>query len=248
VTSDGPDEDIYGYMLGESAAYDRFIESIRDYRSLHRVTGLPCRVYEWWDGGVPLTVWTRLGGKNVTKTFFACAERARGGDRLVEKTPDHLHYVDRAFEAYPEAHVLLLMRHPVEIYSSYRRRAQKQEDSWLQLSVSAFIDRYRRDARATENALDQYERTCLVRYEDFTEKAEEEFERICSFVDVEYERAPVEGGCDELSDWAPDPYLSRPITPSTKDWRDYLDEEEARKIEDAVAGVMKTFGYDGKAN
>jgi hypothetical protein len=187
----------------------------------------------------------------VVRAFFRHAREARGNARIVEKTPKHLHYLDHLFTSAPHARAVILVRHPVDIYSSYMRRLEKEraleerDFSWLELTVKEFIKQYSRDAGAAVRAnRASTDRTFLLKYEDFVSCPEQEFRKICSFVDTPFESDPIKGRCEDLDFWEPDPYLAKPITENTKDWREHVTETEAAQIENRLQGALEDFGYE----
>jgi len=234
-------------MLEDSQQYEAFRSSIRTISFLQRVVRpLYSRLPQ------SLTLWRLLGGHVVARSFFSHAMRARGTKRLVEKTPSHVQYVDHIFSVFSDAYVLVCVRHPLDVYSSYRRRLQSEQKlgrnpSWLDVSPATFINRYRTAIEAGLKYQAQYPGNVLtVRYEDFVSSPEESFRKMCSFVDIPFEQAPLEGGCEALASWQPDPHLARPITKSTKNWWDYMTSSEAEEIERSLSKVLKDLGYEAK--
>ncbi|MBB4062109.1 hypothetical protein GGQ12_002604 [Salinibacter ruber] len=151
----------------------------------------------------------------------------------------------------PQARVVMLTRHPVDVYSSYKRRLEKERDlgdrdfQWLDVAPDEFAEGYVRDTNAIKQAGRVYrDRTFLLRYEDFVSSPEQEFRKVCSFVDTSFESDPIKGRCEALDSWAPDPHLARPITEDTKDWRDYIPEREASQIETHLQSILKDFEYE----
>jgi hypothetical protein len=172
--------------------------------------------------------------------------------RLVEKTPSHVKYLDHIVDIFPNAKILLSVRHPIEVFSSYRRRLRAENElgndpDWLNISVGTFINQYRDDIETGLKGKSDYpDHVKVIRYEDFVSTPDQSFSEICSFAGVPYERAPLDGKCEALATWKPDPHLARPITKSTKNWQDYMSEKEARRIEQALPDILDALGYGDK--
>jgi hypothetical protein len=113
--------------------------------------------------------------------------------------------------------------------------------------LEQFCDIYRRNARCAQQATAQRPRAVrLVRYETFTADPEQELRDICAFLDEPFEAAMLDDLDIERSRWAHSEgsrVLYGPIIQSTKDWRDYLSLEQARRIEDKLITEMTRFGY-----
>lgn len=238
---------LYEYMLRDEAAYTRFKESVQGIAKKQRLGAiLPSRLSRRF----PL-LWRLMGGAIIVHRYFRYAQEARGARRIVEKTPRHLHYLDHLFTAFPGARVLLVVRHPVDVFSSYRRRLAAEEEkgegykAWLDKSIDEFERRYRRDMETgAEQIQKRPERMRAVKYEDFVSNPHEEFRRLCAFVQVPFEGGPLEAECPSLRSWKVDPHLARPIRKNTKDWRDYMTGKEAGEMERRLAGVMERLGYE----
>jgi hypothetical protein len=244
--SSGKYTSLYKYMLEDHSQYERFVDSIRSISKYHYLSSPACSIYRRLGGKIPLRIWKLLGGKKVVQQFFLHAHQARNSDRLVEKTPSHLHYLDRVIEAYPRSKIIIMIRHPVEVFSSHKRRHESTNEGWLDLTPYSFSQRYLRDFKDIKKYSLKYDQTLLVKYENFTSYPEEIFQKICSFVGVDFEIPPIKGECKELSGWDPDPYLSRPITPITKNWNEYLGIDEAKQVEETLAEEISEVGYSRK--
>ena len=200
-----------------------------------------------WARGVE---WGICRNNAALRAFFTHAMRARGVQRIVEKTPDHIHRLPEIFSAFPEAQILCMIRHPLDVYSSYRRRlgvalqtepADSPSIRWLQ-SVGPLMF-----SRAYEATIAEAQRLAtrllLVRYEDFTAAPPDTFARICSFLGEDFDAGCVAQRTPGLDSWRQDPLLSGPIRENDKLWSDYIAAAMGRSIEDQLAGTMRQLGY-----
>ncbi|MEI6100187.1 MAG: sulfotransferase, partial [Alphaproteobacteria bacterium] len=193
----------------------------------------------------------RLGRSDAAmRTYFSHAARARGVKRIVEKTPDHIHRLPEILSAFPNARILCMIRHPLDVYSSYRRRLgvalqTEPADSpiirWLQ-SVGPLT--FSRAYRATIAEAERFaSRLLLIRYEDFTAAPPDTFAQICSFIGEAYDAGCVAQRTPGIDSWRQDPLLAGPIRENGKLWSDYIDHSIGRGIEDRLADTMRHLGY-----
>ena len=193
----------------------------------------------------------RLGRNDAAmRTYFTHALRARGAERIVEKTPDHIHRLPEILSAFPDARILCMIRHPLDVYSSYRRRlsialqtepADAPSVRWLQsVGPPTFC-------RAYQATIAQARRLAthllLIRYEDFTATPQGTFKRICCFIGESYDPHGVEQHTPGLDFWQQDPLLAGPIKKNEKLWSDYIDHSVGRGIEDNLTDIMRHLGY-----
>jgi hypothetical protein len=238
----------YKYMLRDDEQYALFIESINTLAIRQKALSQIPR-YQKLCQRLPI-LWNMSGGAKVVRQFFLYAQRARGGSRIVEKTPSHVQYVDQIIRTYPDARILFITRHPVDVFTSHRRRYQVERElgkkaKWLKVAVDDFISTYRLDVEAGLLHADHYpDNVGVISYESFTAFPKREFKRICGFIGAPFVEGPVRERCDSLSSWKPDPHLAKPISPSTKEWSDYATKKEAAVIEEALSELLNQLGYD----
>ena len=184
------------------------------------------------------------------QAYFSQAARARGVQRIVEKTPDHIHRLPEILSAFPDARILCMIRHPLDVYSSYRRRlgvavqtepADSPSIRWLQ-SVGPLTFSQAYEATLAE-AKRLASRLLLIRYEDFTAAPPDTFAKICDFIGEAFDASCVAQRTPGLDFWRQDPMLSEPIKENDKLWSDYIDHSTGRGIEDRLATTMRHLGY-----
>src|SRR5215207_5402774 len=107
------------FFLDDGAEWERFLRSVRLPRlataALSPVNYLRRDRWGW-------LFYAGLGPATL-RSFVSHATRARGCQRLVEKTPTNTPHLAKLTAAFPHARLLYIHRHPVDVYSSYRRRA-----------------------------------------------------------------------------------------------------------------------------
>jgi hypothetical protein len=235
-------ETLRQFMLGDRRAYQNFLHSIGVLRVVSAL----------WVGPNYLlrdrAAWLWYANLNhlLLRSYFFHAAAARGGRRLVEKTPTNTPNLAKLTRTFPRARLLYVHRHPVDVLGSYRRRAKADPDAtWANLTPDDFCRTWQAStervlawlARGNENLR-------LVRYEAFTQDPDAEFERICAFLDEPFEREAVEERHPDLTRWRGDPLLWGPVVRQTRAWTDYVTAAEAEYLQQRLLPVMDALGYE----
>jgi hypothetical protein len=245
----------FQFMLSDEPRYLEFLKSVKSIppslailsmnRHIRRFASLSRRTRVYW--------WKLCLNHHLIRSFFYFAGQARGVTRLVEKSPVHGRFLPEIMATFPQAKGIFICRHPVDAYSSYRRRLQavqaldttsKPSVNWLSLEPEQFCKLWRTDAEiALRASYSNPDNILLVRYEDFTSEPEQFFRRVCSFIDEPYEADCIRQDAPSLSSWKQDPLLAKPITKNTKLWSDLISKATASFIETQLADIMKQLGY-----
>jgi len=157
-------ESLIRFMLDDEVVYRDFLGSIRVIRVVNALAvGLNLMFRDRSD-----VVWYANLNHLLLRSYFFHAARARGCRRLVEKTPTNTIHLHRLWRTFPRAQFLYVYRHPVDVFSSYRRRAADDPAAgWAaRLTPEDFCKAYRSldragdqlDARPREPADDQIRR------------------------------------------------------------------------------------------
>lgn len=229
------------FMLHDEVRYRQFLRSIRAIRLVSLLSvGLNLMVRDRSD-----LAWYGNLNHLLLRSYFFHAWRARGCRRLIEKTPTNTAYLSRLAKAFPEARFLYVHRHPIDVFTSYRRRARDDPEAvWAaQLTPEDFCASY---AASTERVLGwvaEHANLMMVRYEAFTSYPERELRSICAFLGEPFDPEMVREPNPDLERWRGDPHLWGEIVPVTKDWRDHIEYAEAEVIQTALADVMRRLGY-----
>jgi hypothetical protein len=236
-----PPRNLRRFLLEDEDAWNGFLDSIRPLRPWLRAAAAAGRTLDWqW----------RLGpAVLVARSFAYHAWQARGCERLLEKTPDHVHHIAQLDRAFPRARLLYAYRHPVDVYSSYRRRGRVDpKAAWARIGPEEFSVRYReRTERALAAAERLPDRMLLIRYEELTGDPAGELQRICSFLGEPPHVSTMlmpDSEPDRVAHWEGTSYLFRGITTETKRWQDHCSVEEAAVVERHLADLMARLGYE----
>lgn len=230
------------FMLDDEAAYAEFVRSIRPAR----VTSALAAPVNAFVRDPPVWWWKATLAHLVARSYAAHAQRARGCDRLVEKTPTHWRHLDRIAAAFPRARLLHIHRHPVDVLSSYRRRAAVDPGGgWAAVGTQDFCRRYEETARRVLAWAGAHgDVLLLVRYEDLVERPVPTLQRICHHVGETFEAAMAEERDPKPHRWPVDPHLWGPLTARTKRWQDHLRPSDAAAVQRRLAVIMEQLGYD----
>jgi hypothetical protein len=187
------------------------------------------------------------------RSFFYYAKQARGAKRIIEKTPSHIFKVPEIKTAFPNSKLIFISRHPIDVYSSFKKRKKVSEDlgidtsktSWLNLSVSDFCNTYLKYMKLAfrETTSSKKDSFMIVRYEDLITNPTLTLQSICSFLEEKYEEGIIPNGKELEKDWKIDPDLFGTINKSTKNWREYVNEAEAYLIEESLLDSMNQLNY-----
>jgi hypothetical protein len=230
------------FMLGDEEAYSAFLRSIRPLRVLSAALAPVNYLLRDRLGWLPAANLHHL----VLRAYFFHAWRARGCRRLVEKTPTNTPHLPRLARAFPGARFLYIHRHPVDVFTSYRRRAAADPDAgWANLELDEFCDRYTAGTRAALTWREAGSASLmLVAYEAFTAAPEPTFRRVCEFLGEPPAPEAVDEPDPDPSRWRGDPHLWGEIVPTTKRWQDFLTPEEAAALQERLGRVMAALGYE----
>lgn len=229
------------YMLGDDEAFNRFLHSIqfeKKWQRFLKTIKLPFILLD------DIHAWRFSKNPSVIQKYFQLAMEARGCQRIVEKTPNHLLAYRRITSTFPQAAIIVLVRHPIEVYSSYRKRLQEHpEMEWLKMSIMEFIRQYQKYSAVTDE-IQKLQHSFLLRYEDFVQSPEKSFRSLCEFLGEPFEVTPIQEAEPSLKIEGINPNLSKTIQKETKVWSNFINKDEAKQIESALEDVMVKYNYE----
>ena len=230
------------FMLDDESAHREFIASIRLVRLVNALAIVPNLLFRDRSD----VLWYANLNHFLLRSYFFHAANARGCRRLVEKTPTNTAHIHRLWRTFPRARFLYIHRHPVDVFSSYRRRARDDPAAgWAErLSPIDFCRTYERSVHRVLEWSRGHENLLMVRYEDFTGHPAREFREICEFLGEPFEPQAVRESNPDPGRWRGDPHLWGEIVPVTKDWRDHMSWSEADLIQNALSETMTRLGYE----
>jgi len=102
-----------------------------------------------------------------------------GSEFIVEKTPNHVHQIDKIREDWPESLIFVVSRDPMDKVASVLRRSGKFNETVYDCS---------NDLTASINAM-KHENTLLVDYESIVRDFDNTVQRMCDFAGLEFEES-----------------------------------------------------------
>lgn len=179
------------------------------------------------------------------KNFIIKAAEARGARRPLEKTPNHLENIDLIERSFPQAKIIHIVRHPLDIFASMRKRSfvtAPRFDPWLKVPAGQFAEDYERKV----NKVDYYRgssKIFTVRYEDLTKDAETHVVRICNFLKIIPDASIIYGEKPARKIYK-FPFQSHVPVINSSTWRNIISEKEAALIIKITKKTRKIHGYE----
>lgn len=230
----------FNYMLWDEKIFMEFLQRIKPIMQLHScVSSRPTIA-----GATKLLMIYWLSqNHHVVRSFFFYAQQARNSNRVVEKTPYNTLYIKQIKFCYPNSKLLYIHRHPVDVFSSYRKVAENiGHSSWAGISPEEFITLYK---TRTSIALKwkEHKDFLLISYERFAKETEREWEVICRFLNIPSLSEPISVQYNPDRHESYEKYIKGPIVSKTKNPFDFMTKIEACQIEDSLKDFIEEFKY-----
>lgn len=202
--------------------------------------------------------------RNAAGLFAAVAQKlsSEGGKAIpCEQTPRNIFYAEALLEAYPNAHVIHMMRDPRAVMASqkqrWKRRQLATEKSGVPLSQSLrvwvnyhpyTVARLWKRASRLAQRLTDHPRFTLVRFEDLLGESEPTIRSLCDSLGIEFEPAMLEVGQINSSHQSSVGGARKGLhTDAIDKWRDTLSPAEIAITERICGSLMDDFGYTGSS-
>ena len=234
-------------FMGSQPYYKKFTDSVKYILRWHKfiqkpivkkiVSKIPFFGYRLYHA------WKINGNDKVVRNFFYYAFQARQAKRLLEKSPNNIFYYKEILSIFPKAQLLYIHRHPVDTYSSLRRRYKEEKHEWANTSPADFCKKYAQEIELLDQIKQNYpQQLYVVSYEKFTKQPKETILDLCQFLHIDFEEKMIQK--HYVKALAVDKYLDEEINSKTKNWKEYISEQTAQFIEIELATVLKKLGYD----
>lgn len=254
----GHDSNAYAYMLGNDELYRKFTNENGVNVSLHKLLqfrNVPYKLISeslWFAPDIRAKIWHLFGKDLLLRSYFRYAVEARGAKRILEKTPKHILHLPEIRQTYPDCKIIFCARHPVDVYSSYRKRLIGSIDAgidrkrlgWLELSPKTFCRKYlRHTSIAIQEAESHYNSMMIIRYEDFTKNYNSTIKGILHYLEEPDEVLSLDNEEGNSVAGGNRRTVLSAVNPRTKNWKDYMSAEEGELIEDRLSESMRYFHY-----
>lgn len=246
----------FKYLLCDNYSHEKFTELsqyiqnrqrlIPGKTSLHKILSN----FHWVKFREAL--WKLNDNDLLLQLFFYYAKQARGANRIIEKTPQHIFHIPEIKATFPKSKLLFIYRHPVDVFSSYKKRLKSQKNldiknsklRWIKIKVNEFCNLYAKNINlALSEQSSHPEQLMCIKYEDFVNNLYGEIQPILYFLGEAYEEQCIPANDTHKSDWKVDTTLFDQIKTKTKNWSDYINEDDARSIEDELVRLIKKLNY-----
>lgn len=266
ISFDTPDlyyQSLLGYIFDQREIYDAFLDAIKKYTDqlgekkennhyeielTHTDAGSFFNKLGLTDRNRLVEArWKQSCRYGIIKEYFKYARESRQCKRIVEKTPHHYMHVHQILWTFPNARILWMIRHPIDIITSSIKRAKIDEN----YSNYWHTDNFIRELKGSFLRYNYYKclfekNIVLIKYEDFVNDPANEFKKICDFITEPFCEEALIIKDHEILKWkSPDPYLfSRIVNKTEKNWQEHLSMEDTETIETALQDLMEEYGFD----
>lgn len=117
--------------------------------------------------------------------------QAQGKGLWLEKTPEHLHYLDYIEKFVPSARIIHIVRNGADVVASVYEMTQKYPDSWwgkTYTDLDCCIDQWMQKLEISRRYLAKPNHS-LVRYERLVENPRQVLQELCQFLEIEFEES-----------------------------------------------------------
>lgn len=176
---------------------------------------------------------------SLTEQFM----RRQGKRRWVEKSPEHLRYVDSIRKYFPQSPIIRILRDPRDVALSLVKTP------W---GPSAFLDAlmlWRRYDDQSARFFQRDENCYTIRYENLLQSPEAELKKLCAFIDEEYEHGMLDTSSSatnvvtQKDAWHRIVHKSVDIT-RIQVWKRDLTKEQNRVAEALVGDRLLAYEYE----
>jgi hypothetical protein len=233
---------LFKYMLADKNNFEQFIASITTIQTLHRRIGRYRYIKALSQKSI--SFYKLFMNHLIVRSFFYFAQKARACKRIIEKTPNNAPHIHKLKTSFPKSKFLYIHRHPVDVFSSYRKVAKREgPTSWANLTLNQFCDRYRYRTQKALGYKNSFSDDLLfIDYHGFVQNPRKTFEKICNFIQEPFELEPLEIS-ERKNIRTDEQYITQKIAQRTKNWHDFLSVQEARILEQNLADFIDLFGY-----
>lgn len=169
----------------------------------------------------------------------------------VEKTPEHVYFIESIADYLPDAKFIHLVRHPLDVVASMRKATQDPATNHLwhgQWSLEFCVSRWNSSVLSSYSYARRKQQHLIVKYEDLLKDKIRFLSECCYFIDVAYDVEMIrnyQGTALRLGQGFPwHKGIDRAIEPAvTPKYKDFLSEKEIEYILQNTLQLRERFGY-----
>ncbi|QDV66362.1 Sulfotransferase domain protein [Rosistilla carotiformis] len=229
------DAGLWEYLLGRDDIGSEIVSKLRPWRNVAMRTWPAYRLAKRFRMG-SRNLWNAGRYPEILRCYFAAAQRARGQERLLDKSPTHVFVIPEIFWTYPDAKVIYLMRDPVDTFASYKKRyerekaagASEQSLQWLHVTIDGLTTRLRKNWKRVQRAHQRWpDHVAVIRYDAFVGDYDNVMPALLRWLD-EPEIVVQPTQTDES--WSADPQLMAGLRPRAESNDEVISKSEVEKI------------------
>lgn len=180
-----------------------------------------------------------LYAKGASKEWYFLAKQLEK-THVIEKTPKHVHCINRIKKILPNAKIILIVRNPADNIASLYERFE---------DLNLCIERWIIDNKELLAWVDSKD-TILIKYQELTKQPEKEFKKICKFLNLSWEESIIEPQSTsyekkDLNSHQKKRYgqVSMGIYHREDRWKEALSEEQYEIIAQRTRKVARELNY-----
>lgn len=185
----------------------------------------------------------------VLSVMNALKPESSTAHRWLEKTPDHVFYLNEIWQTFPDARVINVLRDPRAVASSPKAFGRAPSDLRRLMVLSRFAARWLRAVESYEQHQHD-ERIISVRYEDLIAAPEQELQRLAAHIGITPDLSSLHRFSEQydritMNKSAKHKALNRSesLVDRREVWRERLTEREIRLVETICGQAMKRYNY-----
>mgnify|MGYP000256499714 CR=1 FL=1 len=165
-----------------------------------------------------------------------------GKSRWVEKTPDHIQYLDKIRKYFPDSPIIRIIRDPRDVSLSLMKVPWGAKTYYEAICYWKFLD------DISYKFFDVDQNSYTLRYEDLLENPERELRKLCSFLDEDYEEGMLNTSTTgKLVNSQNVPWKKKAEQPIDKNraggWRNQISTEMNQFTEGLIGDKLIRYGY-----
>lgn len=249
------------YLFNNKEIYNEFLMSIKKYTDklktkkkhdkytidMKQQKGAPDKFKLFFKNKLTELKWKQSFKRKIIMEYFNYAKVCYQSKRIVEKSPHHYKHVHQIVWTFPNARIIWMIRHPLDIITSSIKRSKSDEKYQNYWNTDNFIKEF----KESFNRYNFYNRLfkeniMLVKYEDFVNDPVTQFKQVCSFINESFNEDSLILKNHEIPKWKPhSPFIfSNIVNKTDRNWTDYISMKDAQKIETALQDLMRKYNFN----
>lgn len=168
--------------------------------------------------------------------------RSLGKSRWIEKTPDHIKYLNKIRNHFPDSPIIRIVRDPRDVSLSLMKVPWGAKTFYEAICYWKYLD----DISYDFFIVDQ--KSYTLRYEDLLENPEKELKKLCSFLDEDYEEGMLNTSTTgKLVNSQNVPWKKKAEQPIDKNraggWRNEISKDMNHFTEGLIGDKLLRYGY-----